>query len=465
MHALYLGKDFSITDQLLAKQDLNPGEEVWLTDVHNGFPYKTIPLQVEDAYLSWGISEITEFIKIFISTEELAVHRFNQEGLQQDTPTSPTRGIGRRKQITGPDWTTREIELIIERPFEEESTGSISDEDVTEPESEPPAPAPTPAPAPKPASSSPVEGGKKKKTITATKLEKIEKIHLPKYSEKDSTTFSAGKSPSVVQRLKNWLSSITKPLLGGDPMDMPPPSQRMDPSKYLEKKEEKASDTDRSIAEQLDKMLEEVPAKPGMPEVLKSKGEQVDCSVYAPPAAQKGDDVFIQVWLHLPDLKEEVKMMALEFDEAAEQRAFQSLKVPLEKGEELSLVLEAKGIELDESVQHIVWNGDYQSAQFVASIPEDFAKKMAIFTLRVFKGEMPIGHIKFILKISAEIVAPIPQPQGIEAKRYKKAFISYSSEDRDEVLKRVQMLKIYEIPLFMDILNLKPGERVGKKSL
>ena len=71
--------------------------------------------------------------------------------------------------------------------------------------------------------------------------------------------------------------------------------------------------------------------------------------------------------------------MAMEFDEEASQRAFQSLKVPLEKGEELSLVLEAKDIELDENVQHITWNGTLQSAQFVASIPEDFAKKMAIF--------------------------------------------------------------------------------------
>ena len=142
LHALYISNDFSITDQLLPKQDLKPGEEVWLTDVSDGFPYKTIPLQVEDAYLAWGISEIKEFIKLFISTEELAIHRFNQDGLQQDTPSSPTRGIGRRQQVSGPDWTTREIELIIKRPLEKPK---VKMEEESEP---PPPPAPKPSPSP-----------------------------------------------------------------------------------------------------------------------------------------------------------------------------------------------------------------------------------------------------------------------------------------------------------------------------
>ena len=140
-------------------------------------------------------------------------------------------------------------------------------------------------------------------------------------------------------------------------------------------------ETDRSI--KLDEMLEEPPKTP-LPDALKTEGDQVDCSVYAPPTAQKGDDVFIQVWLHLPQLSQEVKAMAMEFDEEASQRAFQSLKVPLEKGEEISLVLETKGIELDENVQHLTWNGNIQSAQFIASIPEEFAKKMGCFYASCF---------------------------------------------------------------------------------
>ena len=43
--------------------------------------------------------------------------------------------------------------------------------------------------------------------------------------------------------------------------------------------------------------------------------------------------------------------------------------------------------------------------------------------------------------------------------RYKWAFISYASADRNEVLKRTQMLAVNGIEFFQDILRLDPGER------
>ena len=459
VHALYLGKDFSITDQLLAKQDLKPGEEVWLTDVFDGFPYKTIPLQVEDEYLSWEITSINEYIKLFFSTEELAVYRFNQEGLQQEHPDGASRGVGRRKQISGPDWITREIELIIEKPLGEETTGVLPDENIAEPEAEPP-------PPPKPAAASPADKSKKKKTITTSKIKRVEKRHLPNPSKKGSTTFSGGSSPSVLQRVKDWLSFISKSL-STNPEDYLPPARKIDPNdpKIFEKKETKASESERSIADQLDYIFEEASPSPEVPEAIQNEnfGDKVDCSVYAPPEAQKGDDVFIQVWMHIPELKEQVKAMALEMDADAGRRTYQSLKIPLKEGDEITLVLEAKGVELDELSQQIAWNGDYQSAQFIASFPEDYAKSKAFFTLRLFKEDIPIGHIKFFIKIATEVTTSVPEPLGLEAKKYEKAFISYSSKDRNEVLKRVQMLDKLEIDFFQDLISLNPGERWEKK--
>ncbi len=457
VHALYMGNDFSITDQLLPKQDLKPSEEVWLTDVHEEFPFKTIPLQLEDAYQSWGISEIKEFVKLFISTEELAIHRFNQEGLQQDTPSIPKRGISRGIQLTAPDWTTREIEFIIQRPFEETS-GAEPEEEIAEPDEViTPEPIPPSAPAPKP--SPPV-----KTTIPPIKIPR------PKSS-----------SPSRSGKLKKWLKDLTRSKR--KEADSPPPSKRSveptfpssveDWEKVYPELGEEQEETDsppinlnRSITTEFDELLKDPEKqKTDLPDALKKEdaGEQVDCSIYAPPEVQKGDDVFIQVWLHLPQLSQKAKAMALEFDEEATQRAFQSLKVPLEKGDELSLVLETKDIEIDENVQHITWNGTLQSVQFVASIPEGFAKNKTIFTLRIFMGELPVGHIKFILKTISEPVKATAQPLGNEAKRYKKAFISYSSKDRNEVLKRVQMLDKVGIEFFQDVLNLNPGERWEKK--
>ncbi len=445
VHALFLKKDFSISDKLLPEMELKPGEEVWLYNDLNGIPQKTIPLQIKDEFLSSKITEISEFIKLFVSTEALELHLFNQVGLKPDVPTKTTRSIGGPRQISHTDWTTQEIELLIRGPIEDLSEAEPEETSGAEPESEIPE-------IEEPGSSEP--------TIISPAPEPEASIKL----ETSQPTRSAppkSESSSVGNKLKNWFRGLTK--------SKSKKSEGSFSDADFDELEEAApplTETGSTISERLDKMLEEVVSPENeLPEALKKEdsGDQVDCSIYAPPTAQKGDDVFVQVWLHLPQLSQKVHAFATEFDEEASQRAFQSLKVPLEKGEELSLVLEAKGIEIDEKVQHINWNGDVQSAQFIASVPEDFQKNKTIFTLRVFKGEIPVGHIKFILKITSQTVESEPQPLGNEARRYKKAFVSYSSQDRNEVLKRVQMLDKVGIEFFQDVLSLNPGERWEQK--
>jgi hypothetical protein len=48
---------------------------------------------------------------------------------------------------------------------------------------------------------------------------------------------------------------------------------------------------------------------------------------------------------------------------------------------------------------------------------------------------------------------------GELAARYRSAFVSYASADRDQVLTRLPMLSAVNINYFNDLLNLEPGER------
>jgi hypothetical protein len=54
-------------------------------------------------------------------------------------------------------------------------------------------------------------------------------------------------------------------------------------------------------------------------------------------------------------------------------------------------------------------------------------------------------------------------PAGESVRRYRRAFISYASQDRPEVLKRVQMLRLARIRYFQDVLKLEPGDRWERK--
>jgi spore maturation protein CgeB len=70
-----------------------------------------------------------------------------------------------------------------------------------------------------------------------------------------------------------------------------------------------------------------------------------------------------------------------------------------------------------------------------------------------------IGRIVFRLSSDNAASQPTSKPLGDHAKRYEYAFISYASKDREEVLKRVQILEALKTEFFQDILSLDPGDR------
>lgn len=112
---LYMSNDFGITNQILAKEYLGPGTEKWAADVYNGYPYRSLPLQLEDHYHEWGITGIREYLKVLITTDELSTDNLNQAGLPPQRPAKPVRGLGLRSKIASSDWTSKEIALDITR--------------------------------------------------------------------------------------------------------------------------------------------------------------------------------------------------------------------------------------------------------------------------------------------------------------------------------------------------------------
>ncbi|OYE06223.1 toll/interleukin-1 receptor domain-containing protein [Nostoc sp. 'Peltigera membranacea cyanobiont' 232] len=187
----------------------------------------------------------------------------------------------------------------------------------------------------------------------------------------------------------------------------------------------------------------------------------VDCSVFSPASITPDDMFLVQVFVHLPEQVEFVKQDAEEFDPEAKQLGVRSLGVPIKRGSELTFNLSIPKLEVDEPIQQLSWNGRASSIQFGVTVPADITQKTIIGTVTVSQNTIPLGHLKFKLSIiaSASSTSKEPQLAGEVARHYRKAFVSYSSKDRIEVLKRVQGLAVSGITVFQDILNLEPGDR------
>ncbi|MGR8998213.1 MAG: TIR domain-containing protein [Gammaproteobacteria bacterium] len=186
----------------------------------------------------------------------------------------------------------------------------------------------------------------------------------------------------------------------------------------------------------------------------------VDCTVFAPPCinTQFDQSFIVQVFVHLFEQAETAKNMAKEFDEMAERRGCKSLETEIAFGSKLIFHLCMPSLEVTYPLQTLTWLGRPDAVQFAVNIPGSVMGGNKIGTVTISQDSVPIGQISFTLKLS---LAKSSQQSDItgEASIYKKAFISYASSDRNEVLKRVQMLSRLRVNFFQDLLSLEPGQR------
>jgi hypothetical protein len=190
----------------------------------------------------------------------------------------------------------------------------------------------------------------------------------------------------------------------------------------------------------------------------------VTASVFAPPSASPGDSVMVQVFAHLREDEGVVGEMAREFDSDAVRRAKETLGEGVERGARLWFNLTMPGLAVDEPDQFLVWRGAPEAVQFGVTVPPDFKPRNVVGTVLVIHESVPIGHLKFVLKVAVGQGGQggVGQKSDGRYVTYQSAFISYASEDRAEVMPRVQALAAAKIEVFMDVVELEPGERWEK---
>jgi len=193
------------------------------------------------------------------------------------------------------------------------------------------------------------------------------------------------------------------------------------------------------------------------------RGDNVDCAVFAPPEVKPGEDALIQVFVYDTGNGTEAMARAKEFDEAAVRRGFTTLEMLVCQGQVLWFHLSLHGLKVKEATRELTWRGRTSSVQFGVTIPKNRLVGNLIETVLVSKNGLPVGRIDFKLSV----VARRPHSSsnqavcvGEGATRFRKAFVSYASKDRAEVLRRLQMLRppLTDVQVFQDILDLEPGD-------
>jgi hypothetical protein len=188
--------------------------------------------------------------------------------------------------------------------------------------------------------------------------------------------------------------------------------------------------------------------------------EPVDVAVFCPSAVARGSVFLVQAFLYPPPDEATVSAEACMADSTAERRGTVSLPLDLPHGTRVDLHLEMAGLTTSEPDATIVWRGRAVAAQFDVSVPNAATGAQAIGRLRIAVEGVPTATLRFVVALAPADMPPAPpEVRQLYASRYRRAFVSYSSTDRAEVLRRVQAFKIAGISVFQDVLDLEPGDR------
>lgn len=186
--------------------------------------------------------------------------------------------------------------------------------------------------------------------------------------------------------------------------------------------------------------------------------EPVDCSVFAPSFAAPGQTIAIQVSLHAPDRHERAQSLAQIFDPGATNRGTSALVLDLERGTRVDIAIDGGGLEIAEPSASVRWRGDVASCAFRARVPSHTAAASFVPIVYLATGGVPLGSVTASITVGAAR-GFASEAAETRAVRFRRAFVSYSSQDRSEVLKRLQTLEALRISFFADVLDLAPGEK------
>lgn len=204
-----------------------------------------------------------------------------------------------------------------------------------------------------------------------------------------------------------------------------------------------------------------VPRQRRTAEVPTSKIDKVHFAVTVPPAVASGGTFMVDVWAHLESQRVEVERQIRRSVAPAEPAPVIRPAGPfaIARGATLYVRLHFPDLVVESAEAVILWAGEIGTASFLVSVPPDNADGRRTGWITVhWEGCLQIARVPLQILVTAKPEAQPRVSQPVE--RLHKAFASYASDDRDEVLHRIQgMQKIVpDLEVFLDVAKLRSGE-------
>lgn len=194
------------------------------------------------------------------------------------------------------------------------------------------------------------------------------------------------------------------------------------------------------------------------PDFKNLEADMVQFSAIAPKTIKKGEFFSVDISVFEDEYREIVDKIIKNRDEETKEIFGSSTSVF--KNTNIKISLSSPDLELSDCTESQVWHGKYLVYNFIAELPEDYAKKQILFVASIYFDDIISSKLKFLVNCEAEN----PEKLSIERKDIRSAFVSYSSADRPYVATIIQGMRKGrpDLDIYCDIEKLQSGDNWEK---
>ncbi|MGR9088054.1 MAG: TIR domain-containing protein [Gammaproteobacteria bacterium] len=187
-----------------------------------------------------------------------------------------------------------------------------------------------------------------------------------------------------------------------------------------------------------------------------SPAEKVEFAVFTPKRIAPKSSFILDVWAYLPHQYPDI--MEIGQSLGRDTPLARKPGVAVERGSILTIRTEIHELEVPEPVETIPWDGSPINASFIVNVPEGIGIGSRPGKVLVAYQGVTIAKIVFLITVAAE--SYFGYTDRSKSFHPRTAFASYASENRDEVLSRLQGMKKIapDLEVFIDSISLRSGQ-------
>ncbi|MBZ0315549.1 MAG: dephospho-CoA kinase [Anaerolineae bacterium] len=203
--------------------------------------------------------------------------------------------------------------------------------------------------------------------------------------------------------------------------------------------------------------------KPSLAQMPGNLNDQVHFSVITNAQVRPGDPFLIEILAYLKEQKFEAIKLAKEnlgIKNDADLNITTKGHIIVSRGTVLTVHLSLQGIEIDDPEDTILWDGEIGNTSFAVQVPEDTKLGKRLGKVNIYANGLCVVRLNFMITIGlnlAESKVELPTTEH----RYRSAFASYASKDREEVVSVIQGMKkaAPHLNIFLDAWSLHSGSK------